>query len=627
MKKSLYFLILLPTLIFGQSNPSKPDYFIQFNMPKFTGKVNLDAMFNHDAFKSLTKKELNYKLKDFISFMDQTKAVVMHGNITDSISYYQITFPIKNNKGDLDAYFSDRIAEENQDAYDTIKNKIISATSINATKYSYYTPKNSSYSIAWNNEYVVIYELIAITPKQSVFESQTPQSLYTDTTAVYVEEAPIEEMTGDVEETVDAPIISEEKTNTEAEEQVAAPVEDTEQEEEDDEEYTAYLETVRKEQLEERTKKIANQEIQLDALFKNGFSMPYSDRVTTDADISMWLDYQKIYEKLVLTANFFRGYKPELTSEKTAAIKGMNANFYFENDKVKMEQTIEYAPSLASIMQKIIAKKPNKNGFNYFPKNEPLGYMAYHSSTEEVLKNYPQIMDQFLATMPFDSEDREIITDLFSTLIDEKATATLFDGDFSMFLHAIEQYESTYRIPSYSDDYEEKTEERKITKTRPVFTFIMTSSHPTMSEKLLNLGVRKKVLTKENNYYVVTKTEDLGNVIIFKDKDVLVLTNGLNYLNKGSKSVFAKQVKKELSNNYFVANFDIAQFMNSYLVGQDLGKNQEKIMTVSNRFKNIKCTSSNKISDNKMNFEMEFNSNFNDKNIILQMLDVLTILK
>ena len=50
-------------------------------------------------------------------------------------------------------------------------------------------------------------------------------------------------------------------------------------------------------------------------------------------------------------------------------------------------------------------------------------------------------------------------------------------------------------------------------------------------------------------------------------------------------------------------------------------------MTVSNRFKNIKCTSSNKISDNKMNFEMEFNSNFNDKNIILQMLDVLTILK
>ena len=625
MKKAFYFLVLLPVFLIGQSNLSKHDYFIQFNMSKFADKVSLDSMFNHDAFKTFNKQELNYKLKDLMSFMDQSKAVVMHGNITDSIPYYQISFPIKDNK-DLSAYFFDRVAEENNNAYDTLKTQITCANSINASKYCYYTPKNSSFTIGWNNEHLVIYELTGITTTQYALD---PQAEYADTTAVLVEEAPDEYVSDDVQETTtDAPIISEEKTSEEVDEQVAVPVEDTEQEEENDEEYMAYLESMKKAQQEERNKKIAKQEIQLDALFKNGFSMPVSSQVNTDSAISMWLNYQAIYEKFASIPYLFKGYKPNLASaEKTASIKGMNADFYFENDKAKMVQTIEYAPSLATIMQKIIAKKPNKNVFNYFPKNEPLGYMTYHSSTEEVLKNYPQIMDQFLATMPFESEDREIITDLFSTLIDEKASATLFDGDFSMFLHAVEQYESTYTVPAYSDDYEEKAEERKITKTRPVFTFIITSSHPTISEKILNLGVRKRVLTKENNYYVITKTEDLGNVVIFKDKDVLVLTNGLNYLNNGSKSAFAKQVKKELSNNYFVGNFDIAQFMNSYFLNQNLGKDQEKMMKLSNQFKNIKCYSSNKISDNKMTFEMELNSNFNDKNIIIQTLDLVKFLK
>ena len=434
-------------------------------------------------------------------------------------------------------------------------------------------------------------------------------------------------MSEEVQEDISiAPPVVDEKTATEEEQTIE--VDAVPKEEEDDEEYNAYLESMRKEELEERNKKIAKQEIQVDALFKNGFSMPVSSQVNSDADISMWLNYQTIYEKFASMSYLFRSYNRNLTSsEKTNSIKGMNANFYFEKDKARMEQTIEYTPSLSSIMQKIIAKKPNKNIFNFFPKNEPLGYMSYHSSTEEVLKNYPQIMDQFLKAMPLESQDVEIISDLFSTIVDEEATATLFDGDFSMFLHTIEQYESTYTIPAYSDDYEEKTEERKITKTRPIFTFIMTSSHSTMSEKLLNLGVRKNFLKKENDHYIVTKTEDLGNVVIFKNKDVLVFTNGLNYLNNGSKSDFAKQVKKELTRNYFVGNFDIAQFMNTFLVNQNLGKDQEKMLKFSNQFKNIKCNSSNKITDNKMNFEMEFNSNFSDKNIILQTLDLVKFLR
>ena len=46
-------------------------------------------------------------------------------------------------------------------------------------------------------------------------------------------------------------------------------------------------------------------------------------------------------------------------------------------------------------MEKVVSRKPNKNIFNFFPKQEPLAYFSYHTNTEELLKNYPSIMEQF----------------------------------------------------------------------------------------------------------------------------------------------------------------------------------------------------------------------------------------
>ena len=252
--------------------------------------------------------------------------------------------------------------------------------------------------------------------------------------------------------------------------------------------------------------------------------------------------------------------------------------------------------------------------------------MSYHSSTEQVLKSYPEITEQILANLPFDQQDTEIITDLVSTIVDEEATATLFDGDFSMFLHSMEPYEYTYTGISYDEDYNQVKEEKTMTKTRPIFTMIMTSTHPTMGDKLLNLGVRKNVLVKEGNHYVVKEFTEVGKLALLKDGDVFVITNGLNYLNNGSKSDFSKQVKKELSKNYLYGNFDMQRFMKSMLMTEDFGKDTEKMLKVSNQFKNIEFKSSNKIKGNKMKVEMEMNSNFSDKNIILQTLDLVDYL-
>jgi len=630
MRTYFYLLLALPFLLFSQKNSDKHDYFIQFNTPQFAKKVTIDELFNHKAFKSFNKENSDFKLNEFISYINQSKPVVIHGNFTDSIAYYQMTFPLKDIKG-LTSFIQKKVDKTNSNTTDSI----VDAIKIHS-KHSVYSPKNSDYTIAWNNDVFIIYGLVESNNKP-VYD----YGLAADSTAVaydeqYFEDAPVEVV--DVEELKEnAPeaveeLIIEKKLG---EEPAVVQMYEIEEEKEDGESETNYddsyynnwLEESRKEQeLNQRQKQI-KQEEQVALLFENDFEFPSSNKINTKADISSWVNYQSVYGKMNSFYNLFRTFTTNLNAALSKhAINGMGLDFYFENNKARMEQTVEYSEPLAKVMEKIIARKPNKNSYNYFPKETPLAYMSYHSSTEQILKSYPEIMEQILANLPLEKQDTEIITDLISTIIDEEAAATLFDGDFSMFLHRMEPYEYTYSGVTYDENYEEVKEEKIITKTRPVFTVVMTSSHPTMGEKLLNLGVRKNALVKQGNRYVLKDFTEVGTITLFKDGDIFVITNELNYLSNGSKSDFSKQVKKELSKNYFYMNFDVQRFMKSLLMHQDFGKDTEKILKMSDQFKNIEFKSSNKIEDNKTKINMEMNSNFSDKNIILQTLDLIEYL-
>ena len=631
MRTYFYLLFALPVLLFSQNNSEEHDYFIQFNTLQFAKKVNIDELFNHKAFKSFNRENSDFKLNDFISYINQSKPVVIHGNFTDSIAYYQMTFPLKDAKG-LTNFIQNKVDKINTNTTDSI----VDAIKIHS-KYSVYSPKNNDYTLAWNNNNFIVYGLVENNYAQPKYAYD--YSAEVDSAAVAYDEEYYEEEYEDVP----IEVIEVEEVGVEEVEDIVlppAPVQMpleavTDENWEDDEEtdydddlyYNKWLADRENEVIQERREKQVKQEEQVALLFDNDFVFPSSDKINTKADISSWVDYQSVYGKMNSFYYLFRTFTPnQNTASYKNVVKGMNVDFYFENDKARMEQTVEYSESLAKVMGKIIDRKPNKNSYNYFPKETPLAYMSYHSSTEQILKSYPEITEQILANLPFDQQDTEIITDLVSTIVDEEATATLFDGDFSMFLHSMEPYEYTYTGISYDEDYNQVKEEKTMTKTRPIFTMIMTSTHPTMGDKLLNLGVRKNVLVKEGNHYVVKEFTEVGKLALLKDGDVFVITNGLNYLNNGSKSDFSKQVKKELSKNYLYGNFEMQRFMKSMLMSENFGKDTEKMLKVSNQFKNIEFKSSNKIKGNKMKVEMEMNSNFSDKNIILQTLDLVDYL-
>ncbi len=624
MKKLFYLLLALPVISFSQTKKENYDYFVQFNTPQFAKKVNLDSLFNHKAFKEFNRESADFKLKDFISFIDRNRAISIHGNFTDSIPFYQLTIPLA--KADtFEQFLQDRISKQEDSIPDNIQKM---------SGYNLFSSKHDDFTIAWNAKDLVIFGLLEDQNYDSSLYGYNYDD-YDDSVVVEEVEEYDEEYNEEYEEGEVVAVETVEVLPPPPTEQEIEAAYEWEQEEEYEEEPVVYDENYyqqldeeyRKAAEQARKEKHAKQEALLAQLFEKGFTAPTFSKVNTKADISSWVDYQSVYSKMSNFYYLFRTFTPRVTTPTNYAIEGMGADFFFENGKARMEQTVEYSPDLAKIMRKVVNRKPNKNAFNHFPKTEPLAYLTYHISTAEVLKNYPKIAEQMLANLPIEKQDTEIVTDLISTLIDEEATATLFDGDFTIFFHNMEQYEYTYTGIEYDDDYEQIEVEKTITKNKPVFTVMFTSTHPTIGQKLINLGMRKNLLIQENGYYSIKGTDDLGDIALIKDQDVIIFTNGLDYLNTNSQSDFAKKVKKNLSSNYSLGNLDINGFVKSYMMNEDFGRDTESILKLSNQFKNIRFNASKKIKNNTMKLEAEFNATSTEKNIIIQTLDLVEYLK
>ena len=304
-------------------------------------------------------------------------------------------------------------------------------------------------------------------------------------------------------------------------------------------------------------------------------------------------------------------------------VKGINLDFYFENDNARVEEIVEYSKPIADVVSSINNRKINKNIFNYFPAQEPLGYMTYHLNTGAMLDNFPELSAEIFSTPYLFKEDIRVATDFISTIIDEKATATLFDGDLSMFLYDVAEREITTKTFEYDENYEQKELEKKIKKSIPLFSVIFTSTHPTFADKLIQLGVRKKVLIPKGNYYEIIGTQEYGNLFIFKDKDVIIVGNSIDNVFPKDDS-FSKDIKKELKQNYFSAKVNVEKLVQAYGKSKEAKTSEiEKLNRLTQQFTDVTLYSAKKLVDNKLKFELKLNSAKADKNIILQTLDLI----
>jgi hypothetical protein len=592
MKHFFTHLILLTTLLVNSQNNPKPyDYFVQFNGDQLSKKVSVMEVLNHSLINKYKADKPDFDINQYASLFKLDQKISIHGNFTDSIPYYQVTIPVKN-RNDIKQFMLKMQAEKDTDSLSP-KNTIE-----DFPLYSLISSKDNKASVAWNDNYMVI---VGFTKNYTSNLYDIPQ--VQDSVSIdeeYEEENIIEPAPNNTEE------ITEEVTVQAA-----------------NDEYLKYDQ----ERLAFDSLQFIKRNEFIKLLFEKGFTAPSSDKINAIADISSWINYSaamsSFYESYA-TLSQFTTYNKFLPSQKNWGnlVKGINLDFYFDNDNARVEEIIEYSKPMTDIVNKIANRKINKNIFNYFPDKKPLGYMSYHINTKEALKNFPTLTAEILNSAAITKDDMSIVTDLISTIVDEEATASLFDGDLSMFLLGVKEIEVTTKSYEYDDNYEEIEVEKKEKKSIPLFTMVFTSTHPTFGDKLIQLGVRKKMLVQKGNYYEIAGTKGkYGDLFILKDKDVVVIGNSHDYFNTNNGS-FVKEVKKDLKQNYFLAKLNIPEISNAYShTAETKTADIKKIDQFAIQFSDITIQSSKKMIDNKLKFELKLNSLKSNKNIILQTLD------
>jgi hypothetical protein len=586
MKQFFTFLILFTfSLAYSQTLSKKQDYFVQFNGNQLSKKVSVAEVLNHSVLKNYKDGKANLDIEKYANLLKLDQKITVHGNYSDSIPYYQITIPIKN-RNDIKAFLAEKDKENDSLAKPTIED---------FAQYSLYNSSDKKTTIAWNDSHLVIFGL---TKKYNYND-------YTAATAVVDSVASVEA----TDVVIDVPVESSIDTT-----------------------YVDYSDNYYANYQKEQTAFDSIQSISqnrfIKLLFENGFTVPSSDKVHENADISCWIDYASAmasFNSAYMALAQFTTYNKFLPNQKNLGnfVKGINVDFYFDNDNARIEEIVEYSKPIADLVGKISNRKVNKNIFNYFPAQKPLGYMTYHFNAKEMLNSFPTLSAEIFSNPYILKEDISVATDLISTIIDEEATATLFDGDLSLFLYDVTEREVTTKTFEYDENYESKEVVKTIKKAVPQFSIIFTSTHPTFADKLIQLGVRKKGLTQKGNYYEIKGTQEYGNLFIFKEKDVVIIGNNIDAIFPKDNS-FSKEVKKELKQNYISAKVSLDKLVTAYSNSGEAKESEIKSLNrMAQQFSDVTLYSSKKLVDNKLKFELKLNSNKADKNIILQTLDLV----
>ena len=399
------FLLFATYLTFGQINKNEYDYFVQFNGNQLSKKVSVAEILNHPIIAKYSAKKPDLDFTKYTELIQLDQKITIHGKFSDSIPYYQVTIPVKSKeavKQFIIKEFGNGLAADVQIQ--------------DLGKYAVFNARGKNKTFAWNDNYLVILELTQRLPSR--FYTTESQTVWQDSVAVdeVYEETTTEEPSIIIDAPInDAPIVVEEAPvpyNGEQEYTASAP-------------YTIQEATFNLEQTEK-----LNQIIK--SLFENGFTAPSSEKINANADISSWINYSAAMTSLYSMSNYpmaiFGGYDKFLPMQKSFGnfIKGINLDFYFDNNNARVEEVVEYSPELAEVVSKVTNRKINKNVFNYFPSQKPLGYMSYHVNTKAALENFPSLMADIFQSPKLVKEDIAVVTDLISTIVDEEADRNTF---------------------------------------------------------------------------------------------------------------------------------------------------------------------------------------------------------
>ena len=268
------------------------------------------------------------------------------------------------------------------------------------------------------------------------------------------------------------------------------------------------------------------------------------------------------------------------------------------------------------------------NLVNSFDHDKALAFWSISIDTEETLKEYPELLHKMYGgILPKFQEEMELVGDLFSLVIDEKAVGRLVTGDALLVLNDFSKQEVEYTTYEYDKDYKRK----EVTKTKeefiPDFTLMIGSEEEDLLNKFFKLGEKHKAVEIENNV-VKFKTKksdipfDLYSVV---KNDVLYLTtsktNALS-IASGNNNFNTKKHSKLVRDNSTVLFVDVNAVLNK-IPNKWMSKSEKEAMRFSTDNLNDGVFRVSRMKGNTISSELKISTQGTEENTLKLLLEFI----
>ncbi|WP_157821862.1 hypothetical protein [Tenacibaculum sp. Bg11-29] len=318
------------------------------------------------------------------------------------------------------------------------------------------------------------------------------------------------------------------------------------------------------------------------------------------------------------------GAMPYLSLQKGNNIYGIEevtANLFFNESSASISLDMFISDDMKKSFKKIYNKKMNNTLINSFDHNKALAFWSVSMNTEELLLEYPGMMDKMYGGMlPKFKEEIDIVGDLLSLVLDEKAIAELFTGDALFVLNDFSEQDVSYTSYKYDDDYKRKA----IVKTKkilvPDFTLMIGSEKKELLNKMFRLGKKHKAVSEFNGVFEFDKK--IGklpfNLYAVVKNNVLYVTTSKTRavgIRVGRGDYKSTKYRKLIKNNSSVLYTDVNRLIEN-LPTNLFGRDERKMSAFSKENVKDAYFKVSKVKGNKMSSELRLNTNGKNGNTL-----------
>ncbi|GFE00965.1 hypothetical protein KUL156_35570 [Alteromonas sp. KUL156] len=309
-------------------------------------------------------------------------------------------------------------------------------------------------------------------------------------------------------------------------------------------------------------------------------------------------------------------------------VEEVTANLFFDKSDARILLDMSVSSDMKKSFKKIYNKKMSSNIVNSFDHDKALAFWSISIDTEETLKEYPELLHKMYGgILPKFQEEMELVGDLFSLVIDEKAVGRLVTGDALLVLNDFSKQEVEYTTYEYDKDYKRK----EVTKTKeefiPDFTLMIGSEEEDLLNKFFKLGEKHKAVEIENNV-VKFKTKksdipfDLYSVV---KNDVLYLTTSkTNALSIASdnNNFNTKKHSKLVRDNSTVLFVDLNAVLNK-IPNKWMSKSEKEAMRFSTDNLNDGVFRVSRMKGNTISSELKISTQGTEENTLKLLLEFI----